>query len=77
MDSLNIAKWFIFFGLSLVCAGVFIWIGSKIGIFFGSLPGDIYLKKEKFSFYLPIISSLIISVLLTIIINLILWTAKK
>lgn len=31
------------------------------------LPGDIYIKKENFVFYFPIVSSLVISVMLTIL----------
>jgi len=37
---------------------------------FPLLPGDIYINKDNFSFYFPIVTSIIISVILTIIINL-------
>lgn len=40
--------------------------------FLGKLPGDIIIKREGFSFYFPVVTFLIISVLLTIIINVIL-----
>ncbi len=39
--------------------------------FLGKLPGDIVIKKDGFSFYLPIVTFLILSIILTIIINLI------
>jgi len=45
--------------------------------FLGKLPGDIVIKKEGFSVYLPIVTFLIISILLTIIINLILFFLNK
>ena len=35
--------------------------------FLGRLPGDIYIKREKFSFYFPITTSIIISIILTIL----------
>jgi len=41
------------------------------GIPFGRLPGDIYIKKDNFVFYAPIVSFLLLSVLLTVVINII------
>ncbi len=35
--------------------------------FFGKLPGDISIKRENFSFYFPLTTSIIISIILTII----------
>jgi hypothetical protein len=77
MESSNFGKWFIYVGLGLVVIGLLIWLGSKIGISFGKLPGDIHVQKEKFSFYFPIATSILISVVLTLIINLIFWLLKK
>jgi len=45
--------------------------------FFGKLPGDIFVKKDNFSFYFPIVTFLIISVVLTIIINLVFYFLRK
>jgi hypothetical protein len=40
--------------------------------FLGKLPGDIVVKKENFSFYFPVVTFLIISIIVTVIINVIL-----
>jgi len=40
--------------------------------FLGKLPGDIMVKKDGFSLYVPIVTFLLLSILLTIIINVIL-----
>ncbi len=40
--------------------------------FLGKLPGDIFIKRDGFSFYFPIVTLLLLSALLTIIINVIL-----
>ena len=40
--------------------------------FLGKLPGDIFIKRDGFSFYFPIVTFLLLSILLTIIINVIL-----
>ena len=66
----------------LICGGVIIVIGlllvfSQYIPFFGKLPGDIFVKKDNFSFYFPIVTFLIISIILTIIINVIIYFFKK
>ena len=45
--------------------------------FFGKLPGDIFIKRDGFSFYLPIFTLLILSVLITIIVNVVLHFMNK
>ena len=61
-----IGKILIIAGVVLVIAGLAFMIADKIP-FLGKLPGDIYVKKERFSFYFPITTSIIISVILTIL----------
>jgi hypothetical protein len=60
-----IGKLFIILGVVLVVVGLGITFADKIP-YIGRLPGDIYIKREKFSFYFPIATSLIISIILTI-----------
>jgi uncharacterized protein HemY len=62
-------KVFIIFGIVLIIVGIFFVFGAKIP-FLGKLPGDIFIKKGNFTFYSPIATSIIISIILTIIINL-------
>lgn len=77
MDSSTLAKWIIFFGLGIAAFGLLVWIGAKIGIPVGKLPGDIHVQKEKFALYFPLVTSLILSLFLTIVINLIIWLFRK
>lgn len=61
----------------LITGGVIVVLGLILVFshhipFLGKLPGDIIIKREGFSFYFPVVTFLIISVLLTIIINVIL-----
>ncbi len=67
---LNFAKILIFFGFVLILLGAFFILIEKIP-YLGKLPGDIYIKKGNFVFYFPLATSIIISILLTIILNLI------
>jgi len=62
----NFGKLLIFFGFLLIFFGVVLIFGSKIP-YFGKLPGDIYIKKENFTFYFPLTSCLVLSILLSFI----------
>jgi hypothetical protein len=64
-------KWLMLMGLALVAVGGLIWLGSKVP-FLGRLPGDILIHKGNFTFYFPLITSLVVSLLLTILVNLVL-----
>lgn len=68
----NIARLLMGLGLFLLVLGGIIWIVTKIGgISVFRLPGDIYIKKENFTFYFPITTFLLLSLLLTLFMNLI------
>lgn len=53
-------------GIIMVGIGLFFALGSKIP-WIGRLPGDIYIKRKNFSFYFPLATSLLISIILTLI----------
>lgn len=66
-------------GRTLILAGlVLVAIGAVISLvprfpWLGRLPGDIYIKRENFSFYFPLATSVIVSLLL----SLILWLIRR
>ncbi|OPX93746.1 MAG: hypothetical protein A4E62_00493 [Syntrophorhabdus sp. PtaU1.Bin002] len=53
-------------GILLVLIGLAFMFGDKIP-YLGKLPGDISIKRERFSFYFPLTTSIIISIILTIL----------
>ena len=57
-------------GIALFLIGGGIYLAAKFGIPLGRLPGDIRIEGENGSFYFPITSSILISVILTVILNL-------
>jgi len=66
----------------LIVGGVIIILGlififSHHIPFLGKLPGDIIIKREGFSFHFPIVTFILLSILLTIIINVILHFTGK
>jgi hypothetical protein len=62
---MSISRLLIIFGLVLVAAGLFWPLIVKLGL--GRLPGDIVIERENFRLYLPIGTSVLISVILTLI----------
>ncbi len=57
-------------GIVILVAGLLIEFGGRIPLI-GRLPGDIVIRREQFTVYFPIVSGIVISVVLTIVINLI------
>ena len=55
-------------GLVLVVIGGLAMLGVRLPL--GRLPGDIAIEGERGGFYFPIVSMLIISVILTVLLNL-------
>jgi DUF2905 family protein len=67
----SLGKALIVTGLILVVLGAAIWgfgSGSITGPIPGRLPGDIYVRRGNFTFYFPITTSLIVSIVLSLII---------
>ncbi len=60
-----IGKFLIFIGAILILLGLFLSISSKLP--FGRLPGDIIIKKDHFTFYFPLATSILLSIILTVI----------
>ncbi len=54
------------FGGLLVLIGVLLTVGGKVP-WLGRLPGDIFIQRDNFSFYFPLMTSLLASVLLSLL----------
>ncbi len=65
----GLGKLLLLFGVILVIIGLILIFGAKIP-YIGRLPGDIYIKKDNFTFYFPLATSIIISIILTLILSL-------
>lgn len=66
----TLARMLIVIGGIIVVIGVIILLAGKIP-FFGKLPGDINIRGKNWSFHFPLLTSLILSIVLTVILNLI------
>ena len=67
----QIARYLMFGGIALFLIGGGVYLAAKFGIPLGRLPGDIRIEGENGSFYFPLTSSILVSVVLTIVFNLI------
>jgi len=63
----DFAKLLIIIGLVIAGIGIILLFGGKLGL--GKLPGDILIKKDNFTFYFPIVTSIVISIILTVLFN--------
>ena len=66
----GIGKILILIGGIIVVIGILLLFAGKIP-FLGKLPGDIFFKKGNFTFYFPLMTSIVISIVLTLIFYLI------
>lgn len=63
------AKLLILFGIVLTVLGGLLLVMGRIP-FIGRLPGDFYIQKGNFTFYIPLTTSILISLLLTFLFSL-------
>jgi hypothetical protein len=68
----SFGKSLIVLGLIIAVIGVIVSFAGKIP-WLGRLPGDIYVKRENFSFYFPLATCIIIS----LVVSFILWLLRK
>ncbi|WP_328185311.1 DUF2905 domain-containing protein [Marinobacter sp. OP 3.4] len=64
------ARWFIVAGVVLVVIGLILHFAPGLLQWFGKLPGDLNWRSERTQVFVPITSMIILSVVLTILLNL-------
>jgi uncharacterized protein HemY len=62
----GLGKVLIYLGIFLIVVGLIFSLGGKIP-WLGHLPGDIYIQRERFTFYFPLTTCLLISVIITLV----------
>ncbi|MCA9528973.1 MAG: DUF2905 domain-containing protein [Myxococcales bacterium] len=66
MDSVGRAL--VLAGLVIVALGLLLWVGGRLGL--GHLPGDLSFERKGWSVHIPIVTCLVLSVVLTVLLNL-------
>ncbi len=64
-------------GLGLAVLGGVVWLAGRIGLPLGRLPGDLRIVGGGSTFYFPLASCLVVSLLLTLGLNLLLRLFRK
>lgn len=59
----ELGKGLVLLGVIVAAVGVLLWLRFPIG----KLPGDIVVEKERFKFYFPLTTSIVISLVLTLL----------
>ena len=62
----GLGKTLIYLGLLLVVVGLVLSLAGKLP-WLGHLPGDISIERERFSFYFPLATCIVISVILSLV----------
>ena len=55
-------------GLAIAVVGLLWMLLSKLG--FCCLPGDLVIRKKNWTFYFPVVSSIVVSIVLSVLLNL-------
>ena len=69
MNGMDIGKLLVVIGLGMMVLGGILMLLSRFTSL-GHLPGDIFIKGEHGSFYFPVVSCIVISIILSVIMNL-------
>jgi hypothetical protein len=73
MDSRDIGRTLLIAGLVLAAAGAFLYFSPKLPFRLGRLPGDIIHRSENSTFYFPIATSIVVSIVLSFL----LWLVSQ
>jgi uncharacterized protein YybS (DUF2232 family) len=68
----DLGRFLVIIGFMIAGIGLVLWSGIGKG-WFGRLPGDLHYAKGNFSFYFPVVTC----VLLSLVLSLILWLFRK
>ena len=72
MDLSTIARWVILAGFVIIIIGIGLWLAGRFELPLGRLPGDIHIERNGFSCFIPLATSIILSLLLTLALNILL-----
>ena len=72
----ELGKWLVLGGLILSAVGALLLLGPRLPVRLGRLPGDIAIQGRRGSFYFPIVTCILLSVVFTVILWVIAWFRK-
>ncbi len=76
MDFSDLGKVVALIGLGLLVLGGLIWLMGKLPLL-GHLPGDIHIQRENMSCFFPLTTMILVSIVLSVLLNIILRSLRK
>jgi len=76
-DPTSIGRWLVIGGLALAAIGGLVILASRVGLPLGRLPGDIRFQSGNVTVFLPLVTMILLSVVLTVLVNVILRILGK
>ena len=73
----TLARLFLLLGIIFLLIGGMLYFLARFNLPLGRLPGDIRIEGQNFRFYFPLATSLLLSLVLTVLLNLIARLLKK
>jgi hypothetical protein len=62
----GLGRTLIFFGIVVVIVGILVSLSDKL-TWLGHLPGDIHIQRGRFSFYFPLTTCIVVSVVISLV----------
>lgn len=76
MNLEQVGKFLIAIAVIIGITGILIFLIGK-GLGLSKLPGDIFIKRDGWGIFFPIATSILISLVLTVVLNVILWLMRR
>lgn len=74
---LEFGRLLVIIGLAIAFTGIIILVAGKVFPWLGNLPGDIRIEGENYNIYIPLATMLLVSVLGSILLNIVLRIFRK
>lgn len=71
MDLSTAARWIMAVGAALLALGGLLWLAARAGVPLGNLPGDLRWQGGGLTCFVPLASAIVLSLLLTLLLNLV------
>ena len=73
----DFAKLLIIIGLVITFSGLLVLVATRFFPWLGNLPGDLRIERENFNLYVPLATMILISILATVLLNIILRIFRR
>ncbi len=77
MDGSQLGRALVLIGLGLVVVGGLVWVLTRLSLPLWRLPGDFTFDGDGFRVSIPLATSIVISLVLTVVVNLIAWFGRR